>query len=66
VVHQMMMGYTRRLTFGQAKSLKYLIYFLIKLDVKHGITRIIFDRVDMSTPGQPDTYRVRITYGQDS
>lgn len=62
----MTMRYTRQLTFGQARSLKRLIGFLLKLDVKHRITNISFDVISVSSPGQIDTYRVRITYGQDS
>jgi len=54
--------YIRKLTYGQGRSMKRLLGFLIKIGVKHNIGHLELTRITMSNPGEADTWNVRVVY----
>lgn len=57
--------YTRKLDYGQIKSMKALLKLLKRLKVSKKLVDITFNQVEttMGSPGK-DTYRVRIRYSE--
>jgi len=55
--------YHKTLTYGQGKSLRHLVWFLVKgLNLKLNIGNIALDIVEYGQPGYGNTYRIRISY----
>lgn len=54
--------FVKRYTYGQALSTRRLVGTLIKLGIRHDIVDLEFIRIDVSSPGMPDLFSVKVTY----